>query len=129
MIKSQKFVPQFTYDLTVPGYHNFIAAGICVHNCRNPNLQQLPSFDDSVRLCFNGSEEIQEEEFDDDTLEIFEDDEVETSSGYKFAKNLQIGDLLIDPENIHVQYMVKSISVSNAHIRVKLSINSLEEVI
>lgn len=129
LIKSQKFVPQFTYDLTVPGYHNFIAAGICVHNCRNPNLQQLPSFDDSVRLCFNGSEEIQEEEFDDDTLEIFEDDEVETSSGYKFAKNLQIGDLLIDPENIHVQYMVKSISVSNAHIRVKLSINSLEEVI
>lgn len=129
LIKSQKFVPQFTYDLTVPGYHNFIAAGICVHNCRNPNLQQLPSFDDSVRLCFNGSEEIQEEEFDDDTLEIFEDDEVETSCGYKFAKNLQVGDLLIDPENIHAQYRIKSISASNAHIRVTLSTTNSEEVI
>lgn len=129
LIKSQEFIPQFTYDLTIPTYHNFIAAGICVHNCRNPNLQQLPSFDDSVRLCFNGSEEIQEEEFDDDTLEIFEDDEIETLAGYKFAKNLQVGDLLIDPENIRAQYRIESISVLNARIRVKLSIVNSEEVI
>jgi len=128
LVKSQPFIPQFTYDLTVQGHHNFLAAGICVHNCRNPNLQQLPSFDDSVRLCFNGAEEIQEKEVNDNILEIFEDDEVETATGYKFAKNLQIGDLLIDPENVDEYYRVESISVLNTYIKVKLITVNLEEV-
>lgn len=30
------------YDLEVEDLHNFIAEGICVHNCSSPNLQQLP---------------------------------------------------------------------------------------
>lgn len=30
------------YDLEVEELHNFIASGICVHNCSSPNLQQLP---------------------------------------------------------------------------------------
>lgn len=30
------------YDLEVEDLHNFIASGICVHNCSSPNLQQLP---------------------------------------------------------------------------------------
>lgn len=30
------------YDLTVEGEHNFIAGEICVHNCKEPNLQQIP---------------------------------------------------------------------------------------
>ena len=32
------------YDLVIQGTHNFIANGICVHNC-NPNLQQIPRSD------------------------------------------------------------------------------------
>lgn len=32
------------YDLSIKGIHNFIAGGICVHNCR-PNLQQIPRSD------------------------------------------------------------------------------------
>src|SRR5262249_43110363 len=30
------------YDLTVEGAHNFIAGELCVHNCSDPNMQQLP---------------------------------------------------------------------------------------
>lgn len=30
------------YDLTVEDSHNFIANEICVHNCSDPNLQQIP---------------------------------------------------------------------------------------
>lgn len=30
------------YDLTVEGTHNFIANELCVHNCSDPNLQQVP---------------------------------------------------------------------------------------
>lgn len=38
---------QDVYDITVEKYHNFVANGICVHNCRtgssNPNQQNIPS--------------------------------------------------------------------------------------
>lgn len=30
------------YDLEIDKHHNFIASEICVHNCADPNLQQLP---------------------------------------------------------------------------------------
>jgi len=30
------------YDITVPGTHNFIANGVCVHNSVNPNGQNFP---------------------------------------------------------------------------------------
>lgn len=31
------------YDLEVEHYHNFIANEVCVHNCNNPNLMQIPN--------------------------------------------------------------------------------------
>ena len=30
------------YDITVEGVHEFVADGIVVHNCTNPNVQQIP---------------------------------------------------------------------------------------
>ena len=30
------------WDLEVEEFHNFIADEICVHNCKNPNMQQIP---------------------------------------------------------------------------------------
>lgn len=38
------------WDMEVEGVHNFIANGICVHNCVRPNLQQLPR-EGGVRAC------------------------------------------------------------------------------
>lgn len=47
------------YDLEVEGYHNFIASEVCVHNCSEPNLQQLPKADEEdkyqIRSLFIGS--------------------------------------------------------------------------
>ena len=39
------------YDITVPKTNCFIANGICVHNCQNPNLQQVPRTKD-VRAIY-----------------------------------------------------------------------------
>ena len=36
------------YDLEIEEYHNFIANGICVHNCSSPNLQNVPK-DNRIR--------------------------------------------------------------------------------
>lgn len=39
------------YDITVPKTNCFIANGICIHNCQNPNLQQVPRTKD-VRAIY-----------------------------------------------------------------------------
>lgn len=42
-IKSiEYFGEEEVYDITVEDVHQFIANGIVVHNCSNPNLQQIP---------------------------------------------------------------------------------------
>jgi DNA polymerase I-like protein with 3'-5' exonuclease and polymerase domains len=43
------------YDLTVADVHEFIAAGIVVHNCTNPNVQQVPHAVE-YRRCFRAPE-------------------------------------------------------------------------
>lgn len=44
MVQSVKPVGKYhVYDLEVEQYHNFIVSEICVHNCKDPNLQQIPS--------------------------------------------------------------------------------------
>lgn len=43
------------YDLTVEDVHEFVANGIVVHNCTNPNIQQVPhSYE--YRRCFRAPE-------------------------------------------------------------------------
>lgn len=86
-------------------------------SCQNPNLQQLPSFDDSVRLCFSGATQIEEKEFEDE-LELYENDEVETVDGYKYVKDLKVGDQLLDPDNIGNQYKIKLIEIFNSRRRI-----------
>ena len=54
------------YDLEVEEFHNFIASEVCVHNCSNPNLQQLPKADEEdkyqIRSLFIGSEYLEDED-------------------------------------------------------------------
>lgn len=117
LVKYEKLGRRQTYDLTIDETHNFIASNIVVHNCQNPNLQQLPSFDDSVRLCFSGATQIEEKEFEDE-LELYENDEVETVDGYKYVKDLKVGDQLLDPDNIGNQYKIKLIEIFNSRRRI-----------
>ncbi len=43
------------YDLEIEETHNFIAGEVCVHNCTNPNVQQIPH-EDEFRSCFVAEE-------------------------------------------------------------------------
>lgn len=43
------------YDLQIEETHNFIAGEICLHNCTNPNIQQIPH-EDEFRSCFVAEE-------------------------------------------------------------------------
>lgn len=43
------------YDITVEDVHEFIANGIVVHNCNNPNVQQVPHAVE-YRRCFRAPE-------------------------------------------------------------------------
>lgn len=62
-----------------------------------PNLQQLPSFDDSVRLCFCGGHEDEILEVED-SLVCHPTDLVETTTGFVLASTLKVGELLLDKE-------------------------------
>jgi DNA polymerase I-like protein with 3'-5' exonuclease and polymerase domains len=40
-----------TYDLSIEETPNFVVNEVCVHNCTNPNIQQIPH-EDEFRSCF-----------------------------------------------------------------------------
>lgn len=60
----------------------------------DPNLQQMPAREKIMRLMFKGSTEYKEREVEDNSFEVSEIEEIETSSGYVFSRNLKIGDLI-----------------------------------
>lgn len=64
-------------------------------SCVQPNLQQLPSFDDSVRLCFDGGITDEEVSVEDEIL-LYKLDELDTISGRVLAKDLSVGDRIVD---------------------------------
>lgn len=63
-----------------------------------PNLQQLPSFDDSVRLCFCGGHEDEVVKTKSTAIEVDSVDLVETTSGFVVARFLRESDLIVDSE-------------------------------
>ena len=86
------------YDLEVEQYHNFIANELCVHNCSDPNLQNIPSHEKSIRMLFEAStnEHINEVE---NTLILPKLDEVETTRGWLKGYNLTVQDKIIAEDN------------------------------
>lgn len=53
IISIDKCNDKHVYDLTIRNHHNFIANELCVHNCTDPNLQQIPSKTHDIRNPFN----------------------------------------------------------------------------
>lgn len=49
--KIEELGSALVYDIEVEETHNFIANELCVHNCENPNLQQVPR-NAMMRSCF-----------------------------------------------------------------------------
>ena len=92
------------YDLEIEDFHNFIAEELVVHNCKDPNLQQLPSRqgEDGVRLLFGAPQEVEvEKEIQSNEIDVFYLDEVETTRGWIKAKDLVNGDLIVSDEGNH----------------------------
>ena len=81
------------YDLEVEQYHNFIAGELCVHNCSEPNLQQIPSHNKEIRMMFRGGVKYNDiEANEDDSFIVPYTDEVETDTGWKYMKDVLLTD-------------------------------------
>lgn len=79
-------------------------------SCVQPNLQQLPSFDDSVRLCFNGGITDELVEIDDDEeIVLYKEDLLDTVNGRILAKDLEIGTEILDSDSVlhRITYLSK----------------------
>lgn len=61
----------------------------------NPNLQQIPSHEKVMRLMFQASEELRDIQLNNNTFELKDCEEVETTDGWKLARDLKINDILI----------------------------------
>lgn len=64
-----------------------------------PNLQQVPSHAKNIRMLFTADTEYHKVEINDNYYEVPETDEVETTYGWKKAKELVIGDCLLCNES------------------------------
>lgn len=59
-----------------------------------PNLQQVPSHAKNIRMLFTADTEYRKVELSDDYFVVPASDEVETVNGWKYARDLMVGDKL-----------------------------------
>jgi DNA polymerase-1 len=59
-----------------------------------PNLQQVPSHAKNIRMLFTADTEYRKVELSDDYFVVPASDEVETVNGWKYARDLVVGDKL-----------------------------------
>lgn len=73
----------------------------------DPNLQQIPSKEKVMRMMFQASEKIRNIQLNTNIFELKDYEEVETSTGWKFAKDLKIKDCLItDNGDIYIKNII-----------------------
>jgi hypothetical protein len=87
------------YDLHVPGTHSYLSNSMISHNTgrfssSNPNFQNIPSHEKSIRRLFMGAREVFESA-NNGVIRLFEEDLVQTEVGEKDSQNLVIGDVLV----------------------------------
>ena len=88
------------YDIEVNNYHNFIAGELCVHNSSEPNLQNIPAKEKSIRMMFmatKGNFQVPEQ---NGCFHLNKWDKVQTQNGVKYAKDLLVQDSLIIEEQL-----------------------------
>lgn len=88
--------PLTVYDLEVEEYHNFIANELCVHNCSDPNLQNIPSHNKDIRMMFTAGSKLSKTRINENHFLVTQYDEVETTQGWVKSSDLQIGDIVTD---------------------------------
>lgn len=85
---------------------------------KEPNLQQVPAFDDSVRLCFNGGY-IDDTVDVEDEIKLFALDFVQTQSGLKRAIDLGMQDEILSDDGSLLQILQISENKKVYKLRVK----------
>jgi len=63
------------------------------------NLQNIPSHSKEIRLIFDAGIDYKKVEIMDNYYDIPYTDEVETQDGWKFAKDIKVGDHLLQTED------------------------------
>ena len=65
----------------------------------NPNLQQMPSKEKSMRLSFMGETKYDDNEVKDNCIVVKDYSEIETTNDWKNSSEINIGDIIIANEN------------------------------
>lgn len=90
----------------------------------DPNLQQIPSHEGVLRMAFKASTEYAEKELNTNSeINLYNYEEVETTSGWCFAANLKIGDQIkiYDSDNdTHINMHIKKINVDSTNVKIFL---------
>lgn len=80
------------------------------------NIQQIPT-GTPIREMFKASEEYSNIVFEEDIFNVPEITEIETPEGYKFCKDLQIGNKIIIDEN---EVIIKNITYNNKEYQIQI---------
>lgn len=83
------------YDLSVEETENFIASEICVHNCSNPNTQNIKN-DSEIKRLF----------IPDNTNEVFDESDysqIELCTGAHVSKDSGLVDAYCKQEDVHIR--------------------------
>ena len=86
--------------------YNQIGADTGRFSCSDPNLQQIPSKNDEIRMLFKACTKEHYVESNDNVFEIPYTDEVLTINDYVYAKDLKVGDIICGEDG---QFTIKEI--------------------
>lgn len=80
----------------------------------SPNCQQLPSHDLTLRMAFKASDKYENYEVCGETVSVPNISEVLSASGWKRAKDVSVGDVLIvDDDGVEKEEVVMSVCISD----------------
>ena len=101
-------------DNKVHAVFDQLGAGTGRFSSKDPNLQNIPSKEKSIRCMFTASVDYHDNEVED-VLKLPITDEVETNRGWVLGKDLTVEDLLKDSENNYIQ-ITKIDKTDNSYI-------------
>jgi DNA polymerase I-like protein with 3'-5' exonuclease and polymerase domains len=80
------------------------------------NIQQIPSHSTDIRLLFTADTKNKKIDIQDSILNVSEIEELETSEGWKYPKDLKIGDILVGD----ARYQIKNIVYKNSNYNIQV---------
>lgn len=97
--------------------YNQIGADTGRFSCKNPNLQQIPSKNDEVRMLFKACTKEHQVEVQNNIFEVPYTDEVLTNLGWKSVSELKVGDIICGEDE---QFTIKEITLQDNKYIIKV---------